>query len=259
MNLNVGSDGNYCPCVPSKSFQPRQILDLLIFSGGWIPRTCLSRTAWLLVRAEAPCEACILSFVHRLEKTRPDRNKSFQIRDVLQELFFTDGGAPQTLHKRSELPTARTAAVFEHSLFPSFAPGMPRCCNGQYSRQRPTVPVSIPVARTERDDRWVAGTWLCRADWLAMRMTSGKREGRGAPTPRLAQGDEVERDAAGLLRARTHLLLNFMTQMQAGGTCPWTMLCLHVQLSDCKCRWWGQQFSGHSNGCCWWICRRRQA
>ena len=97
MNLNVGSDGNYCPCVPSKSFQPRQILDLLIFFGGWIPRTCLSRTAWLLVRAEAPYEACILSFVHRLEKTLPDRNKSFQLLDVLQELFFTDWRRPADL------------------------------------------------------------------------------------------------------------------------------------------------------------------
>ena len=34
-----------------ESFQPRQMLDQLIFSDGWIARTCLNKTAWLTVRA----------------------------------------------------------------------------------------------------------------------------------------------------------------------------------------------------------------
>ena len=55
--MSVDVDGNYCSCVPRESFQPRQILDLLIFSDGWIPRTCLSTTAWLALRAVAPYEA----------------------------------------------------------------------------------------------------------------------------------------------------------------------------------------------------------
>ena len=56
-------------CVPkwwqtSESFQPRQMLNQLIFSDGWIPRTCLSRTVWLALRAVAPHEACMLpSFI----------------------------------------------------------------------------------------------------------------------------------------------------------------------------------------------------
>ena len=42
------------------------------FYDGWIPRTCLSRSAWLMVRAVAPNEAGVLSLFVVLRKTRCD-------------------------------------------------------------------------------------------------------------------------------------------------------------------------------------------
>ena len=110
--LYVDVDGHYCSCAPGESFQPRQILDQLTFSDGWIPRMCFRRNAWLAVRAVAPHEARIIA----LQKTRRDRNKPLQLRDLLQNLTFRDGGAPQSCLKKSELLAARAAAVCETSL-----------------------------------------------------------------------------------------------------------------------------------------------
>ena len=76
---------------------------------------CFRRTAWLAVRAVAPHEARILSLFIALQKTRRDRNKPLQLRDLLQNLIFREGGAPQSWLKKSELLAARAAAVCETS------------------------------------------------------------------------------------------------------------------------------------------------
>ena len=50
--------GNCCHYVRS-SFQAQQMLDGLICTDGWIPRTCFERSAWLMVRAVVPYESGI--------------------------------------------------------------------------------------------------------------------------------------------------------------------------------------------------------
>ena len=69
---------------------------------------------------------------------------------------------------------------------------MSRCCSGQYSHEQPTIPVSIPVARTD-NDRHMGGQILALPGRLACNACdSGERAGPVAPTLRLA----VKRDAA---------------------------------------------------------------
>ena len=53
---------------------------------------------------------------------------------------------------------------------PETMKGVSRCCNGQCTRKRPTIPVSL-LRELTTVDRRVVGTWLYRADWLAIRMT----------------------------------------------------------------------------------------
>ena len=98
-----GMAGNYCLCVPRSSCQSRQWLDELIFSDGWIPRTCLDGSAWLMVRAVAPYEAGILSLLVVLRKTRFGKNKPFQPRDMLQEVIFAESVASQSWLKKTRI------------------------------------------------------------------------------------------------------------------------------------------------------------
>ena len=116
----MDADGKCCSCVPRESFQPRLMLDQLIFFDGWIARACLNRTAWLTVRAVAPYEAGILSLFVVLRETRRDRNKPLQLHDMLQELIFMDGGAAQRWLTKPELLAARAVVVCKHRLLPSF-------------------------------------------------------------------------------------------------------------------------------------------
>ena len=75
---------------------------------------CASGEPWLAVRAVAPHEARILSLFIALQKTRRDRNKP-QLGDLLQNLIFRGGGAPQSWLKKFELLAARAAAECDTS------------------------------------------------------------------------------------------------------------------------------------------------
>ena len=139
-------DGNYC--LPRESFQSRQILDLLIFSDGWSPRT-----TWLAVRAVGPYEACILSLFIFVQRTRRDRNSTRTSSFAL------------ILHLRKDFGIKHNAQ------------GKPRRCSGQYSRQQPTMSVSILAARTDHGGQ-MGGRNLALPGRLACTAyDSGKREG----------------------------------------------------------------------------------
>ena len=54
--VGLGGDWKLLPSCP-ETIVPSTTLARLIFSDGWMPRTCFNRSAWLMVRAVAPYEA----------------------------------------------------------------------------------------------------------------------------------------------------------------------------------------------------------
>ena len=115
-----------------------------------------------MVRAVALYEAGILSLFAVLRKTRFDKNKPFQPRDVLQELIFIESGASQSWLRRCPPPDnflhfGKTwEMVVTHAVPARDAFLQPR------SLLRELVTA----------DSWVQGTWLSRKDWLASRIVA---------------------------------------------------------------------------------------
>ena len=222
-HLNEDVEGNYCFLGMSGSFQPPQ---MLIFSQGWIPKTCLSRHTWLAVRALASYEAGILSLFVVLRKTRRDRDTPIQLQDMLQELLFIESGAPQSWLGRSELLAASTAAVYEHRHLPTLhlgknlgtrcnEEGALQCCNGRSSRERQTLPDSMSRARTY-NSRQLGGWNLALPRRLAGNTDgSGIREGPVAASPRLARRGEVQFDFPRPLRRSRNRIAQLVTEHAA--------------------------------------------
>ena len=71
-----------------------------------------------MVLAVAPCEAGIVTLFVVLRRTRFDKSKPFQPRDVFQELIFVESGALESWLKRCESLALNAAAVCEHRLLP---------------------------------------------------------------------------------------------------------------------------------------------
>ena len=144
-----------------------------------------------------PHEACILSLFIVLQKTWRDRSVSFQLQDMLQDLIFSPSCWQHDLLLNANIDRVLpSSCILERTGGTrTNVEGMPRCCNEQSSRKRPSIPVSSPVARTDHGRHLggrkmtLPGGLLCNAG------DSSVREGPVAPTPRLAQKDEVKRDA----------------------------------------------------------------
>ena len=80
-------------------------------------------------------------------------------------------------------------------------------------------------------DSWVAGTWLCPRDSV----DGGVRERPDTVTPRLAQGDEIGFDIAGLLRqARIRIKVRFFVSVCESHLC-WSVF--HQTLLQCTRTW----------------------
>ena len=131
-----------------------------------------------------PNEASVLSLFVVLRKTRYDKSKPFQLWDTLQQVIFIESGAPQNWPRKLELLAVSAIAVYEHRVLPTFR-----------ISQKTWDPVAmwkgcwkVVVNDTLVDDKffqarsllselttadsWVVGTWLCRRDWLAVRLTA---------------------------------------------------------------------------------------
>ena len=118
-------------------------------------------------------DGAFLSLFVVLRKKRRGWNKPFQFRDMLQELIFMVSGAPQSWLRKFDLLAVSAAAENERRLSPPLCISeknlgtscnverMSKCCNVRHSRL-------LNELRTA--DSWVAGTWLCRRDWLAVRL-----------------------------------------------------------------------------------------
>ena len=109
-------DGNYCPGVPRDSFQPRQILDLFIFSDGWIPRKWVSRTTWLAVRDVNPLRSMHRVTVHRSAKEVAQREQNISAPGYAAGTDLSP--VPSELGRRRARRAARTPwnAVCERTL-----------------------------------------------------------------------------------------------------------------------------------------------
>ena len=82
----------------SETFQPRQMLEQLIFSDAWFPGRESTEPRGLRCVQWSPHEACILTlFIVLQKRSEATRSSRFSSGTLLQELIFIDGGAPAEL------------------------------------------------------------------------------------------------------------------------------------------------------------------